>query len=239
MKILNLEQGTKEWHDARRCIVTGTKLDDVMGTTEAQIALIAEFIGEEATEQSKILMPTAEMERGTAEEVFAIKEFEKVTGKKVTRVGMCLCETPGLEFVGNSPDGLIINKDGKVTEAIEVKSPDTKKAILYRIQNAFPLAELGLLTAKGLPKSDAPFLGVPAKYKWQIVNYFLVNPDLETLHFVAYDSRMIADDMKLYTVKVERTNEVLQEAVKEATDELARFKQKWDHIKSVILPSAF
>jgi len=76
-------------------------------------------------------------------------------------------------------------------------------------------------------------------YKWQIVNYFLVNPDLETLHFVAYDSRMIADDMKLYTVKVERTNEVLQEAVKEATDELARFKQKWDHIKSVILPSAF
>lgn len=239
MKILNLEQGTKEWHDARRCIVTGTQLEDVMGTTEAQIALIAKFIGEEATEQSKILMPTPEMERGTAEEVFAIKEFEKVTGKKVGRVGMCLCETPGLEFVGNSPDGLIYNKEGKATEAVEVKSPDTKKAILYKIQNTFPLAELGLLTAKGLPKANAPFLGIPADYKWQIVNYFIVNPHLETLHFVAYDSRMIDDGMKLYVVKVERMNEILQETIKEAEEELARFKQKWDHIKSVILPSAF
>ena len=86
MQILNIEQGTQEWHDARRCKVTGTKLDSVMGTALDRVQLACELIAEEATEQSKIMKATAEMERGTSEEVFALKAFAKRTGKKLKTV---------------------------------------------------------------------------------------------------------------------------------------------------------
>lgn len=237
MHILNLEQGTKEWHDGRRCVVTGSKAKAVMGTAEARRGLIAELIGEEATEQSKAPVTSASMERGNAEEVFAIRAYEDRTSQKVDRVGMCIhAEHP---WIGLSPDGLIKNAAGKYTKAVEVKSPDTKNAILYRIENMIPLEETGLLSAKGLPLAGAPFLGIPSEYKWQVVHYFLVNPDLEELDFLVYDARIINDKEKLYTVTVKRENELLQEAVKDEMEALLKFRADWLAWKEIVLPTEF
>lgn len=237
MRTLTLEQGTKEWHDARMCKVTGTKLGAVMGTPAARRALIAELIAEEATEQSKVFNTTAEMERGNAEEVFAIRAFEDRTGKSVDRVGMCIHGE--YDWIALSPDGLIKDAEGKYSEATEVKCPDSKKAILYRIENMVPMDETGLMGAKGSPLAGAPFLGIPSDYKWQVVHYFLVNPDLKKLHFLVYDARFINDDAKLYTVEVERSNEILQEAVKEAEEALLKFRADWLAWKEIVLPTEF
>lgn len=144
MRTIAIEQGTKEWHDSRMCKVTGTKLKSVMGTAEARRSLIAELIAEEATEQSKAFVTTAEMERGNAEEIFAIRAYEAKTGKKVERVGMCVHDEH--DWIALSPDGLIKDEAGKYSEATEVKCPDSKKAILYRIENIIPMAETGLLS---------------------------------------------------------------------------------------------
>lgn len=237
MKTLALEQGTKEWHDSRRCRITGTKLKAVMGTRDARNSLIAELIAEEATEQSKAFVSTAEMERGNAEEIFAVKAFEERTGKKVVRAGMCVHEEH--DWIALSPDGLIETAPGKYEEAVEVKCPDSKKAILYRIENMIPMDETGLLSAKGLPLAGAPFLGIPSEYKWQVVHYFLVNRDLKKLYFLIYDARFINEDAKLYTVEVERANEILQEAIKEAETELERFRADWMKWKEIVLPTEF
>lgn len=237
MKILTIEQGTKEWHDSRMRRVTGTKLKAVMGTSEARRGLIAELIAEEATEQAKASITTHEMERGHAEEIFAVRAYEEMTKKKVERVGMCVHDEH--EWIALSPDGLIRDASGKYTEAVEVKCPDSKKAILYRIENTIPMEETGLLSAKGTPLSGAPFLGIPSEYKWQIVHYFLVNPDLKTLHFLVYDARFINESAKLYVVDVDHKNEILQEAVKEAKEELLRFREDWMRWKNIILPIEF
>lgn len=237
MQILNTQQGTKEWHDGRRCVVTGSKAKAVMGTAEARRGLIAELIGEEATEQSKAPISSASMERGNAEEVFAIRAYEDRTGQKVDRVGMCLHAEHS--WIGLSPDGLIKNAAGKYTKAVEVKSPDTKNAILYRIENMIPMEETGLLSAKGLPLSSAPFLGIPSEYKWQVVHYFTVNPDLETLDFIVYDARIINDKEKLYIVTVERKNEILQAAVAEETAALLKFRADWLAWREIVLPTEF
>lgn len=237
MKILNVEQGTSEWHEARRCKVTGTKLQSVMGTGSSRRSLIAELIAEKETEQSKILTPTAQMERGNAEEEFAIKKFESITGKKVDRIGMCIHEN--LDWVALSPDGLIKDKNGKYTEAVEVKCPDSKKAILYRIENMIPTEETGLMGARGGLLAGAPFLGIPSEYKWQVVHYFLVNEYLQKLHFVVYDERFIQDGAKVYIVEVNRDNELLQEAITEARMELDSFKLQWDKWAEIILPTEF
>lgn len=235
--IENLEQGTKEWHDARMMKVTGTKLKHVMGTAEGRRALIAEMIAEEGTEQAKIVRATGDMERGTEEEVFALKAFANRMGKKVESLGMCVSDT--YPWVALSPDGMIKDTEGKYSEAVEVKSPDSKKAILYRIENMIPMEETGLLNAKGLPLASAPFLGIPSEYKWQVVLYFIVNQDLKKLYFVVYDARFINEDMQLYTVEVIRDNELLQEAMKEAETALLSFRADWLKWKEIILPTEF
>ena len=133
MKILKIEQGSQEWHEARRLTITGTKLSAVMGTLEAQTTQIAELIAEKGTELTKEVQASAVMERGVAEEEFAVKKFEAETGQAVDRVGMCQHEK--WNWVKLSPDGLIKNKEGKYTEAVEIKCPDSKKLILSKIKN--------------------------------------------------------------------------------------------------------
>ena len=238
MKIIeNLEQGTQEWLEARMKKITGTKAKAVMGTAEAKRNQIAELIAEEATELSKVTRTTETMERGNNEEPFAVKAFEEQTGKKVARIGQCVSDK--YDWLALSPDGLIANKEGKYTEAIEIKCPDSKKAVLYRIENMVPMDETGLIGKKGDPLAGAPFLGIPSEYKWQCVHYFMVNEDLETLYFLVYDARFIGDDAKLYTVEIKRSNEVLQEALADYEDELLVFRTKWIAWREIVLPTNF
>lgn len=235
MKIIDVQQGTPEWHEHRRCKVTGTKLKRIMGTLESRTGLIAELIAEEATEQTKQVRLTAQMERGSDEEEFAVKTFEERTGKKVDRVGICISDS--YDWLALSPDGLIADAEGKYSEAIEVKCPDTQQAFLYKLQNLMPLERLGLLSKKGEPLSGAPFCGVPADYKWQMVNYFLVNQDLEKLHFAVYDARIINTDAKLFTVEVYRNDPRMLDAIAEAWQELEAFRRDWIEWRDIVLPS--
>lgn len=234
MRVIVCEQGSLQWHALRRATITGSKLERVMGTPRARTAFIAELIAEEATEQSKIIKPTASMERGTAEEPFAIKAFEEKTGKKVHRVGICLSDDA--DWHAHSPDGLVEDEHGEYTEEIEVKCPETTQAILYRIDNLIAPERIGLRTQKGDPTAAAPFCGVPADYKWQVVNGFLVNEKRQVLHFVIYDARIIADEHKLYVVEVHRDNPELQEAMEEAKTALEAFRRDWLEIRDAVLP---
>lgn len=230
MKIIDVEQGTQEWQILRRCKITGTKLEDVMGTPLARAQLISELIAEEATEQTKFVRPTEEMERGTNEEEFAIKLFEEQTGKKFSRGGVWLSDK--YDFLAHSPDGSL-SKKGKVIEATEVKNPDSKTAIFSRLVNLIPAEETGL------PKGRLPFLGVPPDYKWQCVNYFLVNPDLERLYFLIHDARFIDPKAKLYVVTLERDMPELIEALEQARMALGEFRDRWVEWKEIILPTEF
>lgn len=230
MKIIkDIEQGTQEWHELRRCKVTGTKLDDVMGTPLARLTLIAELIAEEGTEQSKILRPTLEMERGTAEEVFAVKKYESKSLKKIEKI--CMCISDDFEWFGYSPDGLIKDKSGKYSEGIEVKNPDSKTLIFNKMVNMIPDLPIS--------KSKQSFLGIPPDYKWQVVASFLVNKEQQTLHFIIHDARFIDDEAKLYIIDVERNDPLLQEAMKEAEIALVQFRKDWLMYKEIVLPNNF
>lgn len=247
MKILEVEQGTLEWHEERRCTITGSKFENVMGTPLARVQLIAELIAEEATEQSKIIRPTAEMERGTNEEEFAIKLFEKSIGRKFIRGNMWRSDE--YPYLACSPDAYRQEKNGDVLEAVETKNPDSKTAIMYRLLNMVGMDQLQLGTwlrpTKDRPESvfspsaKTPFLGIPAEYKWQCINYFLVNRKLKKLHFVVHDARFIDPSAKLYVITLERDNEILQHALMEAEEALTRLRADWEQWKEIVLPTAF
>lgn len=238
MKIINCEQRSSAWLAHRRCKVTGTRLDSVMGSRLDQVRLFCELAAEEATEANKQVRSTPEMERGTAEEPFAVKEFEKRTGKKVDEVGFCVSDE--FPWLACSPDGFISEKGRKTTkgekvytEALEIKCPESSTAIFNRMANMIPAEELGI------PKSKQTFIGVPIDYKWQMVNYFLVNEKLEKLYFAIYDARFISDEEKMYIVEVERSNPLLVEAMEQARTALVKFREDWMRWKEVVLPSNF
>lgn len=224
MKIIACEQGSAEWHAKRRECVTGTKLEDVMGTSDKQKSLICCLIAEAGTEQTKQSKTSSEMERGTAEEPFARKAFEKKFKKKVQTVGICVSDK--FPWLAHSPDGLITDKAGKYSEGLEIKNPDSATMVSYRMEGA-------KYNNRGL---DA----IPTKkYKWQVVDAFLVNEDLKKLYFVVYDARFIEDDQKMYVITVERSDEALQQAIKDAGTRLRDFRAEWVRCKEIILPSNF
>jgi hypothetical protein len=224
--IQGIEQGTSEWHALRRGRVTGTKLCDVMGTPLARLSLIAELIAEEGTEQTKAFRATPEMERGAAEEAFAIRAYEKKNGVKVEKATMLISDE--FDWLGISPDGLV-KENGKYSEQLELKNPNSSTLILYKMANEVP----------NCPLAKKHFLGVPNDYKWQIVGSFLVNEDLERMRFVVYDARFINDTHKMYVVTIERSNPELQAALEEARRELIDFREEWLNYKDIVLPDNF
>lgn len=247
MKIIeNLEQGSPDWIKARTGKITGTKMEKVMGSSLDRLMLACELIAEEATEQTKSFKVTPEMERGTAEEVFARKEFEKRTGKKVEQIGFCISDR--FDYLGVSGDGWI-KKGKKYTEAFENKSPDTKNSVFYQLESIFSAEELGLGTWSKPTKADpepifkpsakAPFEGIPSDYKWQVITYFIVNEDLEKLHFSIYDSRFINEEPRLFLIELNRSDAAVAEAIEEAEKELVIFREFWLKLRNKIIKDNF
>lgn len=226
MKIIECEQGTIEWQKARLGMITGTDMDVVVeGSKSAKVKLACELVAEEATEQSKQFKQTAEMERGTAEEVFARKEFEKQSGKKITELGFCISDKHN--FVGCSGDGWI-GKNKVFTGASEFKSPDSSTKVFYQAVH-----ELGLDVAK----ADQTFLGIPNKYKWQVINYFFVNENLDELYFGVWDPRFIADKNKLYIVTVKREQIVAE--LEQMEKAVVEFRELWLQIRELFIEDNF
>lgn len=96
MVIVNVEQGTPEWLEARRGVITGTRLKSVMGRADTRRGLIYELI-------SEMLAPPKEgyaspaMERG-----HLCEELVKEKYPEIEEVGMIKMD--GCDFLGISPD---------------------------------------------------------------------------------------------------------------------------------------
>lgn len=175
MIILNLEQGSPEWKEARLGVITGTKAKDVLGTKTTQENILNELISEQLVGRADEVYITQDMQRGTDEEAFAIKEYEKRTGIKIKDFGFCLHDE--YDWLGLSPDGMTED----MTHAVEVKSPKSKTFVKY--------VRAGV---------------IPKEYRAQVVHYFVVNEKLETLDFVIYDPRIELESLQLFVIKTSR-----------------------------------
>jgi len=107
------------------------------------------------------------MERGSGEEAAGISWFEEYTGKKVSHAGGFSSSIDSRIVM--SPDGYIAaaDEEGKVTEEVEVKHLGSAKHLMTFFERK-----------------------VPEEYWTQNVQYFVVNPDLQTLYWVFRDPRI-------------------------------------------------
>jgi hypothetical protein len=211
------EQGTPEWHAWRLGRITGTRLGSIWSSrayTKEDIVNLLESRGIEFTkswtkakledayltdEDKEILSSNQEkkleyyqiladqvaiapadeeidgelntynnaMDRGTGEEAAAAKWFEEHTGKKVLHAGgFSSSVDPRIVM---SPDGYIDPGDDElpITEEVEFKHLSSAKHLMAFFERK-----------------------IPDEYWTQKVQYFTVNPDLQTLYWVFRDPRI-------------------------------------------------
>lgn len=175
MKIWECEQRSEDWHNLRRGKITGSTLKDIIikrGTTRkiGSYQLVAENLGISDDGFS------SDRERGIALEPEAREKFCEKTGKTVIEAGFCTHDK--FPEIGWSPDGLIKDKNGEFTEAIEIKCLSAANHIKAIIENE-----------------------IPSEYNEQIYQAFTVNEKLETLHFILYDPRITVTPLKIFEVK--------------------------------------
>jgi len=183
-------QGSKEWHEKKLGVVTGTVLAGIMGTPAKRQDTLHEIVGERLiTEIDMEHLYENPMIRGTRLEPEALEAFEYVTGKKVERVGFI--ESDESEYMGYSPDAIVLDCDE--TEDVEVKCPLVKNYMEIVLSNK-----------------------VPKEYDHQITQAFVVNLKLQKRYFVAYHPGVT--EYPIHIIEITRES-ILPQIVKAFTAE--------------------
>ena len=132
--------------------------------------------------------PFTMMARGHILEPEAIEAFEEATGKKVDSESVVwVSDYDDNAYV--SPDGAITDKDGKVREAVEVKCLSSAEVIKCFDENHYP-----------------------KEYEPQVLKYFMVNEDLETLHFIIYTDLIPGLELQIFDINRKDVEGKLAEA---------------------------
>lgn len=87
-----------------------------------------------------------------------------------------------------SPDGYL-EKDGKITEAIEIKCLDNAETIKAYLTGSYP-----------------------KEYEAQIIKYFVVNEDLQKLHFVMFTDTIPGLELQVFEITREHIESRIAEA---------------------------
>lgn len=117
------------------------------------------------------------MVRGHILEPEALSAFEAKTGKKLDE-GSVVWVSDYDENAYVSPDGCITGKDGKVREACEVKCLSSAEVVKVYAEQQYP-----------------------KEYEPQVLKYFMVNDDLEVLHFIVYTDVIPGLELQVFDIK--------------------------------------
>lgn len=183
MKILNLQQRSQEWFEARLGVITGSRAKNVFKSNN--LSFIDELIAERMTRQQEESFTSRAMEHGILFEPEALKTYNERHNVNAEEVGFCVHDK--YNWLAVSPDALIFDNVDAVG-AVEIKCPSSKKHIEYIRQNK-----------------------IPNEYKHQIYHYFIVIETLQYLDFVSYDPRNREKDLFVKRVTREEIQQELEQ----------------------------
>lgn len=151
--------------------------------------------------------PFSMMERGHILESEALTAFESKTGKKLDE-GSVVWVSDYDENAYVSPNGCITDKDGKVREACEVKCLSSPEVVKTFAEGHYP-----------------------KEYEPQVLKYFMVNDDLEILHFIVYTDVIPGLELQMFDIKRKDVENRLSEAKAFETETLKRANKLAERIE--------
>lgn len=196
--MIDIIQGSPEWHAIRAGKVTASKIADVMAKTKTGVSAsratyMGQLIAERLTGVVQNGYTNAAMDHGTTTEPEARAAYDFYTNHAVELIGFA--DHPLIAMSGASPDGLV-GDDGLV----EIKCPNTATHIET------------LLGGK-----------VPTKYVYQM-QWQMACTNRQWCDFVSYDPRM-PEHMRVFVQRLPRDNgliTILEGEVLVFLDEVAR-----------------
>lgn len=186
----------EKWLEARRGKITGSRLKDLIVLRGK-----GEKMGFWELVAERLGLPPGEenaMERGHKLEPEALDRFEAATGKTVIR-DLAIWFREDDPDIAVSPDGWI----GKgMKEAVEVKCLSSARHIQAVMTNE-----------------------IPDEYHYQVLQYFIVNDKLQTLHFCFYDPRLRVKDFHAIEVTREQLTEEIETTLTYQRDKLKKVEE--------------
>ena len=132
--------------------------------------------------------PFSMMARGHILEPEALKAYENYSGKKLDKKSVVwVSDYDKNSYI--SPDGCITSKDEKVREACEVKCLSSAEVVKVYAEQQYP-----------------------KEYEPQVLKYFMVNDDLEVLHFIVYTDVIPGLELQVFDITRKEVEERLNEA---------------------------
>ena len=127
----DLEQGSDEWLEARRGLITASAIGQLItpatiraASNDKSRALITQLAAERITGRVDPVFVNDDMMRGNLHEPVARNKYAETNKVTVEKVGFMVREFSGGVRIGASPDGLV-NMDG----GLEIKCPRAKAHI--------------------------------------------------------------------------------------------------------------
>lgn len=204
--MIDVIQGSPEWHELRRGKVTASRVADIIAKTKTgpsalRANYMAELIAERLSGTPAEAFVSAAMQWGTDMEPQARAAYEFRTDAQVSQVGFVL--HPKIDQAGASPDGLV-NDDG----LIEIKCPNTATHLETLLGQA-----------------------VPAKYETQM-QFQMACTGRQWCDFVSYDPRM-PESMRLFVKRVARDEKRIKELEAEIASFLLEVAVKLSELNSL------
>lgn len=201
MKIIDIDQNSEEWLEYRKGKSGGSafgKLYKVNGRTNETLkdqffVMLAERVARPMTPNDYLDKVPEGITfswavRGHILEPEAAKAFELKTGKILDDGKVWASDYDPSSYV--SPDRVIKSSDGKIREAVEIKCLSSEKVLKIWWDKQH-------LTTNG---SD--FWALPSnEYQAQVIKYFMVNDDLETLYWVVYTDLIPKLELQILEIK--------------------------------------
>lgn len=200
MKILDIDQNSEEWLEYRKGKSGGSafgKMYKVNGRTNDGIK--DQFFTMLAERVARPMTPNDYMDRvpegvsfswavrGHILEPEAAKAFELKTGKVLDDGKVWASDSDLNSYI--SPDRVIVSPDGKIREAVEIKCLSSEKVLKVwwdKMHNEY----------------DTDMWCIPSnEYQAQVLKYFMVNDDLETLYWVLYTDLIPKLELQILEIK--------------------------------------
>lgn len=186
-KLIQAEQRSPEWYQARLGRATASRFSDIMATTRTGYGAQrknykAELVVETLTGQQSDFYTSAAMQWGTDNEPVARLAYSLATGNDVEETGFWVDDDIG---AGASPDGFI-GKDG----LIEIKCPNTATHL------------------ETLERKEVPY-----QYRAQVQGQMWIT-NRKWCDFVSYDPRL-PENAQMIIIHVERDDEYIKNLANE------------------------
>lgn len=201
MKILDIDQNSEEWLEYRKGKSGGSafgKLYKINGRSNE--ALKDQFFVMLAERVARPMTPNDYADkvpdgvvfswavRGHILEPEAAEAFAKKYGKVLGDGKVWASDDTYNSYV--SPDRVITSADGKIREAVEIKCLSSEKVLKVWWDKMH------------LEDWQSDFWAIPSnEYKAQVLKYFMINDDLETLYWVVYTDLIPKLELQVLEIK--------------------------------------